>query len=128
MGGNSRKSRERVARFGQGWAPMLASGPMAGTVRTARLETLDDLARGIDDLRQRLADAGRDPAAVAVQCEAGMTVAEAVADPEAFRSRLDGLAALGVTHVMLSAGRREPHEAEDTLDAFGAIAPDLRPV
>jgi probable F420-dependent oxidoreductase len=70
IGGNGRIARDRVARLGEGWTPILQDERRARTTRTAPMPTLDALAGAVDDLRRRLNDAGRDPASITVQFQA----------------------------------------------------------
>jgi len=67
IGGNGRVARDRVARLGEGWSPVLQDERRARTTRTAPIPTLDALAAAVDDLRRRLDEVGRDPASVTVQ-------------------------------------------------------------
>jgi probable F420-dependent oxidoreductase len=67
IGGNSALTRRRVARFGDGWNPFPASAQLARTTRTRPLETLDDLATLVDDLRHRTEHEDRDPSTIDVQ-------------------------------------------------------------
>ena len=53
-----------MADHGQGWCPFPAPAIVATTARTASLDTTEQLAEAIDDLRRRLDAAGRDPATV----------------------------------------------------------------
>jgi probable F420-dependent oxidoreductase len=62
IGGNSGRARQRVADRGQGWCPFLAPPGLARTARTVALDSPEQLALAIDDLRRRLDAAGRDPA------------------------------------------------------------------
>ncbi len=71
IGGNSRRSRERVAQIAQGWAPILNTEVGARTTRTAHLETVEDLARAWDEIREMAGAAGRDPASLELQANAG---------------------------------------------------------
>jgi len=64
IGGNTSAARARVAAYGQGWCPFRAPAVLAQTARTAALDSVEHLAAGIDDLRRRLEDAGRDPSGV----------------------------------------------------------------
>src|SRR5882757_2497989 len=69
VGGNSRRSRRRAARFGQGWTPLLIDEDMSRTTRTPPLSSPAVLADAIGDLRELTAEAGRDPSALDVQVE-----------------------------------------------------------
>jgi len=61
IGGNSRLSRRRVAKYGDGWKPFPASGQLATTARTPPLETVADLARMLDELWVLVEEQNRDP-------------------------------------------------------------------
>jgi probable F420-dependent oxidoreductase len=52
IGGNSRRTLERVAARAQGWMPLVGSPQLAATARTAYLATMDDVAGKVRDLRQ----------------------------------------------------------------------------
>ncbi len=98
IGGNSALSRERVARFGDGWAPLQAP---SGTSRMARTAGIDDdtaLVAGIEDLRRRADAAGRDGAAIDVAVT-NLIDAHALQRLHAEREleRLGVLAEMGVT-------------------------------
>jgi probable F420-dependent oxidoreductase len=67
IGGNSVATMRRVVAHGSGWCPMVNQAAVASSVRTAAIETADDLSRAADRLRQLLADAGRDPNGVEIQ-------------------------------------------------------------
>src|SRR3954451_20934046 len=51
IGGNASGARRRVAAYAEGWCPFPAPAILARTARTVAMETVDDLAAGIDDLR-----------------------------------------------------------------------------
>jgi probable F420-dependent oxidoreductase len=52
IGGNSRRTLERVAARAQGWMPLMGSPQLATTARTAYLATMDDVAGKVRDLHQ----------------------------------------------------------------------------
>lgn len=52
IGGNSRRTLERVAARAQGWMPLTGSPQLATTARTAYLASMDDVARKVRDLRE----------------------------------------------------------------------------
>src|SRR6202048_600589 len=66
IGGNTGAARRRVALKGDGWCPFPAPAALAQTARTASIDSLESLATGIDDLRRRIDDAGRDTSKVDV--------------------------------------------------------------
>lgn len=100
IGGNSRLTRRRVARYGDGWNPFPAPRSLAVTSRTAPLESLDDLAALLDDLWAQVDDAGRDPAGIDVAfgtCSGSGPGSPTGLDAAAELEALDRMAGLGVT-------------------------------
>jgi probable F420-dependent oxidoreductase len=61
LGGNSTAARRRVAQRGQGWMPIGQPASMAKITGTPALETIDELAALVADLRARRAEAGGRP-------------------------------------------------------------------
>lgn len=122
IGGNSGRARQRVADSGDGWVPFPAPAALARTARTPALETVDDLAVAIDDLRRRLESAGRDPASVDVTftCGAGGDPAADAFDVEAHLDGLDRLASLGVTWVQVGLPGDDVARAVATVERYGA--------
>jgi probable F420-dependent oxidoreductase len=59
IGGNSRRSRARVAVYGDGWAPFTAPRSLSRTAKTPQLETVEDLASMLDELWFLVDEAGR---------------------------------------------------------------------
>jgi probable F420-dependent oxidoreductase len=121
IGGNSARTRRRVAQIGDGWNPFRASAQLATTARTQRLETLDDLAPMIDDLRSRAEAAGRDPATIDI---AYTTSLPGPGDP-AFQAaaHLDALAdmgALGVTWNSIMVPGDSLNRAVEALERYGS--------
>ena len=107
IGGNSRMSRRRVARYGNGWNPFPAPRVLAQTAKTRPLETLDDLRPMLDELWQFVDEAGRDRSEIDVSFGSG-----AGGDPgsDAFNAdaqlaAVEELAQLGITWCGASACR-----------------------
>ncbi|HEU5034842.1 MAG TPA: LLM class F420-dependent oxidoreductase [Mycobacteriales bacterium] len=121
IGGNSRKARERVATFGQGWSPMLTAAQLSATTRTAAIESVEQLAAAIGDLRRLLGEQGRDPDTVDVQVQWGEASTMEGAPGERLRV-LEQLASVGVTWVCLNPPRTE---AERCFDQLAAYAEDV---
>ncbi len=69
IGGNGKVARQRAARHGHGWTPLLLAPEMAKTTRTAPLRTPDDLARAVEDLHELAAAEGREGGQLDVQVE-----------------------------------------------------------
>lgn len=59
LGGNSRIVRERVARWGDGWMPMLSPREHARSTRTTPIETDADFTDMLRSLHQLVSDCGR---------------------------------------------------------------------
>jgi alkanesulfonate monooxygenase SsuD/methylene tetrahydromethanopterin reductase-like flavin-dependent oxidoreductase (luciferase family) len=130
IGGNSARARQRVADFGDGWNPFPAPATLARTSRTLPLETVDDLARLLDDLWQRVEAAGRDRASidVAFTTSAGGSPASETFDGTAHLAALDELAALGVTWVGVYTPSDSLARSVDVLARYGehVIEPSRR--
>jgi probable F420-dependent oxidoreductase len=99
IGGNSRMSRRRVARYGDGWSPFPAPKVLSTTAKTPSLESVDDLRPMLNELWQFMEEAGRDPKSidVAFGTGAGGDPGKDSFNPEARREADEELAALGVT-------------------------------
>jgi probable F420-dependent oxidoreductase len=121
IGGNSSQARQRVADRGQGWCPFPAPPGIAQTARTVALDTPEQLASAIDDLRRRLDAAGRDPASIdiAFSNPAGGNPAADVFDADAHLGGLDRLAALGVTWIQVALPGDSLGHALETLQHYG---------
>lgn len=122
IGGNSQISRQRVARVGDGWNPFPAPAALAKTAKTPVLETIDDLARMLDDLWRRVDTAGRDRADIdiAFGTSAGGALGSDSFDAEAHRAALDELAALGVTWNGIGVPGDSFDHAIEALEQYGA--------
>lgn len=105
VGGNSKRALRRVATLGDGWMPIATPKGMADFVRTASIQTLDDLAARIALLRNAWDEAGRagDPVIAIEPWDAGRYGTDRF-DAVRYRERLAELTELGVTcaPVMLS--------------------------
>jgi probable F420-dependent oxidoreductase len=116
IGGSSRASRRRVATYGDGWAPLMATGPFAKVVRTAEQGTVRELARNIDELRELLVAAGRDAASVSIQVDG----AGAVDGPsDQVLERVAELEAVGVTHVVARPSAGPTAKVTEDIAAYG---------
>jgi probable F420-dependent oxidoreductase len=120
IGGNSALTRRRVARYGDGWNPFLASGPLAQTARTQPLENLDDLARMLDDLWRHVEAAGRDPKAIDVQFGTGLPgPGDDRFSADAHLANLRDMAALGVTWNCVGVPGASLDRALDAMEQYG---------
>ena len=121
IGGNSRLSRQRVARYGDGWSPFPAPKVLSSTAKTRPLETLDDLRPMLDELWQFMEEAGRDPAGidVAFGTGAGGSPGDDSFDPEAHLAAAEELTALGVTWSGAGVPGDSLAHALEALERFG---------
>ena len=99
IGGNSRMSRWRVARYGDGWSPFPAPKVLSTTAKTPSLESVDDLRPMLNELWQFMEEAGRDPKSIdiAFGTGAGGSPGSDSFNPEAQLAGDEELASLGVT-------------------------------
>jgi probable F420-dependent oxidoreductase len=125
LGGNAKVVRDRVARWGQGWAPMLGGGVLTRTARTSAITTDDDFAIAIEDLGERLEGYGRSLADIDIS---GSITATRVglADPPAYVDGLGHLAGLGVTWTHAPVMRGNLADTLAAIERFGAeVVPKL---
>lgn len=98
IGGNSARSRRRVAAYGDGWNPFPAPAWLARTARTVPLEGLADLVPMLEDLWVQLDAAGRDRSEVDVSFSTGLPgPADRAFDADAQLEALEAMAGVGVT-------------------------------
>ncbi len=127
IGGNSRRSRRRVARYGDGWTPFPAPRGLSQTTKTAPLETVEQLAQMLDELWRFVEESGRDRSDidVAFGTPEGGSPGSSTFRPEAHLLGLEELGKLGVTWAHTSVpGDSLPHALE-ALEQYGeaVIAP-----
>jgi probable F420-dependent oxidoreductase len=121
IGGNSRMSRRRVARYGDGWTPFPAPRALSTTAKTPPLETLDDLRLMLDELAQFMEEADRDPKSIdiAFGTSAGGSPGSDSFHPEAQLAADAELAALGVTWSGAGVPGDSLEHAVEALQRFG---------
>jgi probable F420-dependent oxidoreductase len=121
VGGNSRQSRRRVARYGDGWTPFPAPRAMSQTTKTPPLETVEDLAGMLDELWGFVDEVGRDRAAidVAFTTPQGGMPGTTTFDPEAHLSGLRTLSGMGVTWAHVSVPGDSLARAIDAIEQYG---------
>lgn len=120
VAGNSKRARQRAAAFGAAWAPVQYGPQQAATTRTPALQSVDELAEAIADLRRRCEDAGRDPASVEVQVESPETsVLLAQGSLGSHRAYLEGLAEIGVTSFVIDMPTSSPDDAIVAVARYG---------
>ncbi|MGC4963209.1 LLM class F420-dependent oxidoreductase [Gordonia sp. DT218] len=120
IGGNSRLSRRRVARAGQGWMPMTGGAQLSSTARTPMLDPGSELGDIIAELRGAADTAGRtEPIDVLYSYQAA-GIADPAADADRHREAFAQLEKVGVTWILVSSGTTDFSATADFLDAFGA--------
>jgi probable F420-dependent oxidoreductase len=121
IGGNSPAVRRRVARFAQGWTPLLNDATAAATTRTALIDSTTKLALAVAEVRQLAADTGRDPDEIAVQVETAASFAWADdADLESHLDRIGELASAGATWFVVDPPGGDAEKGIDALHRYGA--------
>lgn len=121
IGGNTAAARRRVVKFGDGWCPFAAPAMLAKTARTAEMDA-DRLAVGVDDLRRRFDEAGRDFSAIDITFTNpdGGTPGADDFNADAYLSGLEKLAAVGVTWVQVGLPGDSLAHVLDTIEEFGS--------
>ena len=118
IGGNNVATMRRVVEHGSGWSPVVAAAAVASSVRTATIETADDLSRAIDKMRELLTASGRDPDSVEIQVAApsiDFDDARAVAALDEF---VAGMARSGATRILAHVDATSASAAEKYLSRF----------
>jgi probable F420-dependent oxidoreductase len=113
VGGNGHRSRQRVARLGQGWTPLLKDAVQARTTRTAALSSPASLAGAVAELRELTEAAGRLADGIDVQADWGV-LNEVTAGYSRIVDAVGQLAEAGATWVVF---QPPGNVVEQTIDA-----------
>ena len=116
IGGSSRASRKRVARYGSGWAPLRTSSQFAKVVRTGQLETVEDIRAAIADLHELLVAEGRDPTTVGIQLDG---VGSIDRSSEELLDQAGQLDAAGVTQLVVRPPSGPVTQVVEAISRFG---------
>ncbi|HEY1829206.1 MAG TPA: LLM class F420-dependent oxidoreductase [Acidimicrobiales bacterium] len=121
IGGNSKRARRRVAQAADGWTPFPAARERSQTTKTPPLETLEDLAGMIEELRQFVDEAGRPQSAIDIAFGSfkGGSPGSGSFDPDLHREGVDELAQLGVTWTHTGVPGGSLAEAIEALEQYG---------
>lgn len=119
IGGNSAAALRRVVEHGSGWMPIIAPAGMATVIGTAALEDADQFGARLADLRDQLAEAGRDPADLDVQVICPFVDLDDEASLRHARAVLDELARHGANWAVAHVDGTSPQAAIDYITAFG---------
>jgi probable F420-dependent oxidoreductase len=125
IGGNSRLSRRRAARYGQGWTPVLHNVAQSETTRTQVIIDPAGLAVAVAEMRAFAEQFGRDPSALDVQAE-WAPIQDLSAGPERPRDAIGQLAEAGATWTVFEPDGTDADQVRDQVQAFGetVIAPE----
>lgn len=121
FGGNATASLRRIAREGQGWAPLLMpNAEFAKTTRTRPLVTLDDLRARLGDLHELVRAEGRDPAELDVATFVPSARAESGSvSAEQQRAEIGELTEAGVTWALVRADSTSAAASRESLERYG---------
>jgi probable F420-dependent oxidoreductase len=118
IGGNGKAARQRAARHGHGWTPLLIAPEMAKTTRTAPLRTPEDLARAVEDLRGLAAAEGRDGDQLDIQVE-WRESSSVTANPDHILERVRELAHAGATFMVVDPPGDDVERTVELIAAYG---------
>jgi probable F420-dependent oxidoreductase len=119
IGGNSRLARSRVATRGQGWMPMGGTAELAATTRTPHLESLDDLAPLIAEVKAMAGERAAGLDFVSRYFDAGLA-ADPGRDVERHRDAFARFEEIGVTWVVVGSEHPTRGEHRAFVESFGA--------
>ncbi|MBV8964859.1 MAG: LLM class F420-dependent oxidoreductase [Mycobacteriaceae bacterium] len=121
VGGNTARARRRVAAHGQGWCPFPAPAALAATAATAAMDSIERLRDGIDDLRRRVDEAGRDWSCIDISFSnfSGGSPGRSSFNADTYLTGLDKLAAIGVTWTQVSLPGDDLTHTLEAIDSFG---------
>ncbi len=121
VGGNTKLAIRRAAEHGQGWSPFPIAGKFAGRTRTASIETLDDLRKGIQYFRDYAKSIGRsEPMDVNFVPFGSRMNSQKPLDVPAFREQVAELESIGVSWLSLGVPGLRRDEYLDAIAHFGA--------
>jgi probable F420-dependent oxidoreductase len=118
IGGNGKVARQRAARHGQGWTPLLIGPEMAKTTRTAPMRTLDDLAQAVEDLHDLASAEGRDGGQLDVQVE-WRESSSLTATPDQILERVQKLTDAGATWMVVDPPGDDLERTAELIAAYG---------
>jgi probable F420-dependent oxidoreductase len=119
IGGNSRLARSRVAARGQGWMPMGGTAELAATTRTPHLESFDDLAPLIVEVKEMAGERAPGLDFVSRYFDPGLA-ADPAHDVERHREAFARYEEIGVSWLVVGAEHPAPAEHRAFIESFGA--------
>jgi len=119
VGGNAPRAIRRAVELGDGWLPFPAPAKLAGRLGTRALESMDDLARGLDTAREHAAKIGRQAPLDVCFTHLGLRDWQrGRLDGPGFRAGVKELEKLGVTWLTVTLPCRSRSELLETLVRF----------
>lgn len=118
IGGNGKVARQRAARHGHGWTPLLIAPGMAKTTRTAPLRTPNDLARAVVELHELASAEGRDGGQLDVQVE-WRESSSITATPDHTLERVEELTNAGATWMVVDPPGDDLERTVDLIAGYG---------
>ncbi|MDX6288049.1 MAG: hypothetical protein QOG53_3534 [Frankiales bacterium] len=119
IGGNSKRSRQRVVERAQGWMPMLGTAELSTTTRTRHIGSLSELADVIAETQQMADEAGRTEPIDILAAYDDPSIANPTADAQRHREAFTERETAGVTWLVVSSPTRTASDTFHFLDEFG---------
>jgi probable F420-dependent oxidoreductase len=120
IGGNSKRAIRRAVEHGTGWVPMPVPASAAAHLRTPALESVPDLAERIDYAQAHATAVGRKAPLLIAAMPAGLDMfSGAKPDVGQVLEEFEMLAALGVTHALVTLPAETRDELVDRIEWFG---------
>lgn len=119
LGGNAAVVRDRVAEWGNGWAPLTLGGSISGKVsRTAPIPDLAHFARQIQEIKEAMSARDRDPSTLDV-ASPGIAVIKPSASTDEKVAHVAELVEAGVTWTSVPYDKVNFQQAIEDITAFG---------
>ncbi len=120
VGGNSKRAIRRAVELGDGWLPFPAPRRLARYIRTASMETLSDLEKGIAYAREHAAAIGRSAPLDISFVPFGLEMfGEGTLEPDRFLEQVAELERMGVTWLAVTLSCESRAEYCERVNAFG---------
>ncbi|GAB3761010.1 putative F420-dependent oxidoreductase [Nocardioides ginsengisegetis] len=119
LGGNAKVVRDRVAQWGNGWAPLTLGGSISGKVsRTAPIPDLAHFTRQIGEIKEHMDSLGRDPESLDVAAP-GIRMLKATDSMDQKHTHVAELVEAGVTWTSVPYDKVNFKQALEDIAAFG---------
>ncbi|MCH6560880.1 MAG: LLM class F420-dependent oxidoreductase [Myxococcales bacterium] len=120
VGGNSKRAIRRAVELGDGWLPFPAPRQLARYIRTASMETLSDLEKGIAYAREHAEAIGRSSPLDISFVPFGLEMfGEGTLEPDRFLEQVAELERMGVTWLAVTLSCESRAEYCERVSAFG---------